>query len=56
MDSTAFSLCMDNGMPILVFDLQQKTFYSNGSCWRKDWYYRKIITFDQSSYTTQPYP
>jgi uridylate kinase len=24
MDSTAFSLCMDNGMPILVFDLQQK--------------------------------
>ena len=24
MDSTAFSLCMDNGMPILVFDLQQE--------------------------------
>ena len=24
MDSTAFSLCMDNRMPILVFDLQQK--------------------------------
>ncbi len=24
MDSTAFSLCMDNGLPILVFDLQQK--------------------------------
>jgi uridylate kinase len=24
MDSTAFSLCMDNGIPILVFDLQQK--------------------------------
>ncbi len=24
MDSTAFSLCMDNGMPVLVFDLQQK--------------------------------
>ena len=23
MDSTAFSLCMDNRMPILVFDLQQ---------------------------------
>ena len=25
MDSTAFSLCMDNQMPILVFDLQQET-------------------------------
>ena len=24
MDSTAFSLCMDNGLPILVFDLQQE--------------------------------
>ena len=24
MDSTAFSLCMDNQMPILVFDLQQE--------------------------------
>jgi len=24
MDSTAFSLCMDNRMPILVFDLQQE--------------------------------
>ena len=24
MDSTAFSLCMDNNLPILVFDLQQK--------------------------------
>lgn len=24
MDSTAFSLCMDNRMPILVFDLRQK--------------------------------
>jgi|TARA_B100001123_G_scaffold212581_1_gene240049 uridylate kinase len=24
MDSTAFSLCMDNGMPILVFDLEQE--------------------------------
>ena len=24
MDSTAFSLCMDNGMPILVFDLGQE--------------------------------
>jgi uridylate kinase len=24
MDSTAFSLCMDNRMPILVFDLKQK--------------------------------
>lgn len=24
MDSTAFSLCMDNGMPILVFDLGQQ--------------------------------
>jgi len=23
MDSTAFSLCMDNKMPILVFDLEQ---------------------------------
>ena len=25
MDSTAFSLCMDNRMPILVFDLRQKS-------------------------------
>ena len=24
MDSTAFSLCMDNGMPIIVFDLFKK--------------------------------
>jgi uridylate kinase len=24
MDSTAFSLCMDNQMPILVFDLEQE--------------------------------
>ncbi|HBJ61050.1 MAG TPA: UMP kinase [Opitutae bacterium] len=24
MDATAFSLCMDNGLPILVFDLQQE--------------------------------
>ncbi|MFL2937676.1 MAG: UMP kinase [Opitutales bacterium] len=24
MDSTAFSLCMDNGLPILVFDLQKE--------------------------------
>ena len=24
MDSTAISLCMDNQMPILVFDLQQE--------------------------------
>lgn len=24
MDSTAFSLCMDNGLPILVFDLQRE--------------------------------
>jgi len=24
MDSTAFSLCMDNKMPIIVFDMQQK--------------------------------
>jgi uridylate kinase len=23
MDSTAFSLCMDNKMPILVFDLEK---------------------------------
>ena len=29
MDSTAFSLCMDNRMPILVFDLQQKQSETN---------------------------
>jgi uridylate kinase len=25
MDSTAFSLCMDNKIPILVFDMHQPT-------------------------------
>ena len=32
MDSTAFSLCMDNEMPILVFDLQQKNSIRRAVC------------------------
>ena len=32
MDSTAFSLCMDNAMPILVFDLQQKNSIRQAVC------------------------
>ena len=32
MDSTAFSLCMDNRMPILVFDLQQKQSIRQAVC------------------------
>ena len=32
MDSTAFSLCMDNEMPILVFDLQQKKSIRQAVC------------------------
>ena len=27
MDSTAASLCMDNGIPIIVFDLTQRVIY-----------------------------
>ena len=32
MDSTAFSLCMDNRMPILVFDLQQEQSIRKAVC------------------------
>ena len=32
MDSTAFSLCMDNRMPILVFDLQQENSIRRAVC------------------------
>ncbi len=32
MDSTAFSLCMDNEMPILVFNLQQKNSIRRAVC------------------------
>ena len=32
MDSTAFSLCMDNRMPILVFDLQQEKSIRKAVC------------------------
>ena len=32
MDSTSFSLCMDNRMPILVFDLQQKQSIRQAVC------------------------
>jgi len=32
MDSTAFSLCMDNRMPILVFDLQQEESIRKAVC------------------------
>ena len=35
MDSTAFSLCMDNGMPILVFDLQQNYSIRQAVCGEK---------------------
>jgi len=32
MDSTAFSLCMDNKMPILVFNLQEEESIRKAVC------------------------
>jgi len=35
MDSTAFSLCMDNKMPIIVFDMMQSNNIRNAVCGKK---------------------
>jgi uridylate kinase len=35
MDSTAFSLCMDNGVPIIVFDMMQKNNIKNAVLGKK---------------------
>jgi len=34
MDSTAISLCMDNGMPIVVFNMNQPGKHSPRRAWR----------------------
>jgi hypothetical protein len=36
MDSTAFSLCMDNNVPILVFDLGDEHAIRKAILWRKN--------------------
>ncbi|MDD7983390.1 hypothetical protein PQO01_00290 [Lentisphaera marina] len=36
MDSTAFTLCMDNNLPIIVFDFHQENVLKNILCGNTD--------------------
>jgi hypothetical protein len=38
MDATAISLCRDNLLPIIIFNLQKEGEYSQSNLWSKNWY------------------
>ena len=39
MDSTASSLCMDNNIPLVVFQYHGKREYQTSGPWRENWDY-----------------
>ena len=45
MDSTAITLCMDNEIPILVFDINKKGNLIKAAKGKKNRYPSKIITY-----------